>query len=273
MGWGVGWVGVGWWGLVGGRRGGGCAKHTCRGCCLTLMPACLHHLHPHLQNYQTATNLHLAPHPLNPLPNCYQPSPLLLPGLAWPGAGCVQGHDDPVRRRLHLPRGAGDQPQGGHRARQVPQHSHPGVRACLPARPPARLPACLAHPAVLCWWWAVCSRSGDARCICLWLRALPNCLHRSWLHVPAPRSPRCCPALPCLAHPPLPACLFSNHSERKNVNLPGVIVDLPTLTEKDVDDLVNWVGGGRGWGQYSGGSTTVAVQQWQRRSGLAARQC
>ncbi|KAH7433621.1 hypothetical protein KP509_07G078300 [Ceratopteris richardii] len=28
--------------------------------------------------------------------------------------------------------------------------------------------------------------------------------------------------------------------ERKNVNLPGVIVDLPTLTEKDVDDIVNW---------------------------------
>lgn len=29
-------------------------------------------------------------------------------------------------------------------------------------------------------------------------------------------------------------------SERKNVNLPGVVVDLPTLTDKDVDDIVNW---------------------------------
>eukprot|EP00879_Flechtneria_rotunda_P010783 GHRR01011267.1.p2 GENE.GHRR01011267.1~~GHRR01011267.1.p2 ORF type:complete len:232 (+),score=82.48 GHRR01011267.1:119-814(+) len=28
--------------------------------------------------------------------------------------------------------------------------------------------------------------------------------------------------------------------ERKNVNLPGVVVDLPTMTEKDVDDIVNW---------------------------------
>jgi pyruvate kinase len=28
--------------------------------------------------------------------------------------------------------------------------------------------------------------------------------------------------------------------ERKNVNLPGVVVDLPTLTEKDIDDILNW---------------------------------
>lgn len=28
--------------------------------------------------------------------------------------------------------------------------------------------------------------------------------------------------------------------ERKNMNLPGVEVDLPTLTEKDIDDIVNW---------------------------------
>jgi pyruvate kinase len=28
--------------------------------------------------------------------------------------------------------------------------------------------------------------------------------------------------------------------ERKNMNLPGVEVDLPTLTDKDIDDIVNW---------------------------------
>jgi pyruvate kinase len=28
--------------------------------------------------------------------------------------------------------------------------------------------------------------------------------------------------------------------ERKNVNLPGVVVDLPTLTAKDEEDLLNW---------------------------------
>lgn len=28
--------------------------------------------------------------------------------------------------------------------------------------------------------------------------------------------------------------------ERKNVNLPGVVVDLPTLTTKDEDDLTKW---------------------------------
>mmetsp|Transcript_26056 Transcript_26056/g.61864 ORF Transcript_26056/g.61864 Transcript_26056/m.61864 type:complete len:506 (+) Transcript_26056:183-1700(+) len=28
--------------------------------------------------------------------------------------------------------------------------------------------------------------------------------------------------------------------ERKNMNLPGVVVDLPTLTDKDIDDIKNW---------------------------------
>jgi pyruvate kinase len=28
--------------------------------------------------------------------------------------------------------------------------------------------------------------------------------------------------------------------ERKNMNLPGVVVDLPTITAKDEDDLVNF---------------------------------
>ena len=28
--------------------------------------------------------------------------------------------------------------------------------------------------------------------------------------------------------------------EKKNVNLPGVVVDLPTLTDKDIDDILNW---------------------------------
>jgi pyruvate kinase len=39
------------------------------------------------------------------------------------------------------------------------------------------------------------------------------------------------------------SCRIENNAtigERKNMNLPGVIVDLPTLTEKDIDDIVNW---------------------------------
>jgi len=28
--------------------------------------------------------------------------------------------------------------------------------------------------------------------------------------------------------------------ERKNVNLPGVVVDLPTLTDKDKEDILQW---------------------------------
>jgi len=42
------------------------------------------------------------------------------------------------------------------------------------------------------------------------------------------------------AHRHLPALHCPPCSERKNVNLPGVVVDLPTLTEKDINDIVNW---------------------------------
>jgi len=38
-------------------------------------------------------------------------------------------------------------------------------------------------------------------------------------------------------------CRIMNNAsigERKNMNLPGVVVDLPTLTEKDIDDIQNW---------------------------------
>lgn len=38
-------------------------------------------------------------------------------------------------------------------------------------------------------------------------------------------------------------CRIENNAvigERKNMNLPGVHVDLPTLTEKDIDDIKNW---------------------------------
>jgi len=38
-------------------------------------------------------------------------------------------------------------------------------------------------------------------------------------------------------------CRIENNAaigERKNMNLPGVVVDLPTLTEKDIGDIQNW---------------------------------
>jgi len=38
-------------------------------------------------------------------------------------------------------------------------------------------------------------------------------------------------------------CRIENNAsigERKNMNLPGVVVDLPTLTEKDISDIKNW---------------------------------
>lgn len=52
-------------------------------------------------------------------------------------------------------------------------------------------------------------------------------------------------------HPPSNLAPPTLCSERKNVNLPGVIVDLPTLTEKDIDDLVNWVRAGCLFGTLS----------------------
>ena len=39
------------------------------------------------------------------------------------------------------------------------------------------------------------------------------------------------------------SCRIENNAsigERKNMNLPGVVVELPTFTEKDIDDIVNF---------------------------------
>ncbi|KAK8950577.1 hypothetical protein KSP40_PGU000019 [Platanthera guangdongensis] len=49
--------------------------------------------------------------------------------------------------------------------------------------------------------------------------------------------------LSCDEEQGLVQCLCNNSAvlgERKNVNLPGVMVDLPTLTEKDKEDILQW---------------------------------
>lgn len=49
--------------------------------------------------------------------------------------------------------------------------------------------------------------------------------------------------LECLPDAGEVRCRIENNAsigERKNMNLPGVIVDLPTLTEKDINDIENW---------------------------------
>jgi len=49
--------------------------------------------------------------------------------------------------------------------------------------------------------------------------------------------------LECCPHNGTVKCKALNNAtlgERKNVNLPGVVVDLPTITEKDLSDILDW---------------------------------
>jgi hypothetical protein len=63
------------------------------------------------------------------------------------------------------------------------------------------------------------------------------------------RRPPCLPARPLTF---LARCLNAKSlGETKNVNLPGVHVDIMVLTDKDVDD-VRGAGGGQGAGRWGG---------------------
>ncbi len=143
---------------------------------------------------------------------------------------------DPVRRRLHRHGGHQHRPGGRHRARALPQHGHArvsaaareGVNRGARRRPgwrraerggaavPEAAEAGGRHSQMRPGQRLLAGGQGGAA-------ALPPWLSSSTSHV-------CCSGTrPC-----------SLCSERKNVNLPGVVVDLPTLTEKDVDDITNW---------------------------------
>lgn len=121
-------------------------------------------------------------------PACPTPTPSLAPRLS---AGRQARVHHPVRRRLHLPGGAGDAPQGGHRARALPQHRHPGVSERVGAR------------AGVCWRRGRAGLAGAVWCPatrCSWPGvALAPCRPH-----PLPLPPPSLPTLPHPHHPPTP---------------------------------------------------------------------